>query len=130
MRHQMKTGYGAVIMIQHVSRRNSKFSFVQSEALIAFNYCALKALQLLTAEPTLRRSLRLQTGEPHHLRPLVGLVGDQPAEIRRRAADDHAAELVEARLDLRVGEHRIGLAVEPVDRRRGRALRRGEAGPG
>src|SRR5262245_46623501 len=58
-----------------------------------------------------RPSLRLEAGELHHLAPLLGLVGNEPAERRRRAADQDAAELVEACLHFRIDDHRVHLAV-------------------
>src|SRR5437868_14764284 len=50
-------------------------------------------------------------------------------EIGRRAADRHAAQLGEPRLDLGVGERRIDLAVELVDDLARGALGRREPAP-
>src|SRR5262249_31717549 len=60
-------------------------------------------------------SVRLDTGELHHLGPLFGFLCDQLAELRRRSRQRHAAEVGETGLHLGVGESRIDLFVELVD---------------
>src|SRR5215471_6539659 len=67
-------------------------------------------------------SVRLDTGELHHLGPLFGFLCDQPAELRRRSQQRHAAEVGETGLHLGVGESRIDLFVELVDDLCGRVL--------
>src|SRR5262245_12570963 len=43
------------------------------------------------------RLLRLDAGELDHLGPLFGFVGNELAEVRRRASEYHAADLCETR---------------------------------
>src|SRR5215831_4943763 len=50
-----------------------------------------------------------------HLGPFVGFRGDELSEVGRTASDQHAAELGEASLDLRVGQPGVDLLVELVD---------------
>src|SRR5262249_45360693 len=59
-----------------------------------------------------------------HLGPLVGFRGDELPEVGRTARDQHAAELREASLDLRVGQGGVDLLVELVNDLGRRALRR------
>jgi hypothetical protein len=47
---------------------------------------------------TCPRSLRLDTGEPDHLGPFFGFVGDELPEVGRRAGKYHAAQLGKLRL--------------------------------
>src|SRR5262249_33403889 len=49
-------------------------------------------------------SFRLDVGSPDHLGPLLGVVGDEPAEIGGRAGKQRAAELEQPRLELRILE--------------------------
>ena len=51
-------------------------------------------------------SLRLDVGRPHHLAPLLGVVGDDLGEIGRRAGQCGAADVGESRLHLGIGEAR------------------------
>src|SRR5262249_34204539 len=74
-------------------------------------------------------SVRLDTGELHHLGPLFGFLCDQLAELRRRSRQRHAAEVGETGLHLGVGESRIDLFVELVDDLCGRVLGNAKAVP-
>src|SRR5262245_62777191 len=74
-------------------------------------------------------SVRLDTGELHHLGPLFGFLCDQLAELRRRSRQRHAAEVGETGLHLGVGESRIGLFVELVDDLCGRVRGNAKAVP-
>src|SRR5215471_7878016 len=63
------------------------------------------------AERTLRNigiettaSVRLDVGRPDHLTPLVGLFGDEPADVGGRARKQHAAHFSEPRLDLGISK--------------------------
>src|SRR5215470_11215812 len=62
-----------------------------------------------------RDSLRLDVGRPDHPAPLLGLLGDELAEVGGRAGKHGAAELGEPRLRLGVGENRVDLLIEPHD---------------
>src|SRR6266853_1870722 len=61
------------------------------------------------------RSLGLDVGRPDHLAPLLGLVGDQLAEVGGRTRQRRAAHVSELRVDLRIGEGRVDLFVELID---------------
>src|SRR5262249_15267289 len=65
--------------------------------------------------PASRGSLRLDVGRPDHLAPLLGLVGNEPAEVGGRAREHRVAQLGDARPDLGIIEASIDLAVELVD---------------
>ena len=73
------------------------------------------------AERTLRNiwpdrgSLRLDVRRPDHLAPLLGVVGDELAEVGGRARQRRASEVSQLRLDFGIGEACIDLLVEPVD---------------
>src|SRR5262249_40561582 len=72
-------------------------------------------------------SVCLEVGRPDHLGPLLGVVGDEPAEIGGRAGKQRAAELEQPRLELRILERCVDLSVEPVDDPDRRCLRRTDA---
>ena len=59
--------------------------------------------------------LHFDVGSQDHLRPLLGLLGDELAEVGGRAWKHRCAHVGEPRLDLRVGESRVDLLVEFVD---------------
>ena len=59
----------------------------------------------------------LMPGELDHLGPFLGFVGEELAEFRRRSRSHGPAQVVEPRLDLRIGEAGIDLAVERLDDR-------------
>ena len=63
------------------------------------------------------------------LAPLLGFLGNQLAEFLGRAADQHAAEIVELRLHPGLGQHRVDLAVELVHDLPGRLSWRAHAVP-
>src|SRR5262249_670211 len=71
-------------------------------------------------------SLRLDAGEFDHLAPLLGFLGDELAELGRRAEKRPAAQVGKPIVHLWVGEGRIDLFVEFVDDLRGRIPRRTE----
>ena len=71
--------------------------------------------------------VRLGAGELDHLAPLLGLIGDELAEVGGRARKHRAAHVGDPRLDLGIGEARIDLLVELVDDFGGRVLGRAEA---
>jgi hypothetical protein len=56
---------------------------------------------------------------PDDLAPLLGFVGDELAEIGRRARKHRAAPVSQPRFDLRISEAGIDLLVEFVDDFRG-----------
>src|SRR5215510_13473679 len=60
-------------------------------------------------------SVCLDVGRPDHLAPLLGVVGDELAEIGGRSRQCHAAEVSEPRFHLGVGEGRVDLLVELLD---------------
>ena len=62
-----------------------------------------------------RALLRLDVGELDHLRPPLGLLGDELAELRGRHHQNRAAQVLEPPLDLRIGERGVDLAVEQID---------------
>src|ERR1700694_3383710 len=57
-------------------------------------------------------SLRLDAGEPHHLRPLLGFRGNEPGEVVGRTGKDFAAQIDKPRLERGIGEAGIDLPVE------------------
>src|SRR6266436_579875 len=71
-------------------------------------------------------SLRLDAGELDHLAPLLGFVGDELAEIGRRAGKRHCPEVRKPRLQRGIGEASIDLPIEPLDDCEGRILRHAE----
>src|SRR5262249_57537756 len=74
-------------------------------------------------------SLRLDVGEPHHLAPLLGFLGDEFAEIGGRAHEHRTAEVGKARLQLGIDKARVDLLVELLDDLCLRGLRRADAEP-
>src|ERR1700686_5536162 len=74
-------------------------------------------------------SVRLGARELDHFDPLLGFVGDELAEIGRRACEGYPTKIGEARLHLRIGEGRIDLLVDPVDDLVGGFLGRADALP-
>src|SRR5262245_60660320 len=58
-------------------------------------------------------SLRLDVRGPDHLAPLLGLFGDELAEVGRRACKRPASQIGKSRLDLGIGETRVDLYVQP-----------------
>src|SRR5262249_24183913 len=77
----------------------------------------------------LRRSLRLDAREFHHLGPLLGFLGDELAEVGRRTDKRCASETGESRLDIGIGKSRVDFLVELVDDVSRRVLGRAEAVP-
>src|SRR5262245_62391437 len=75
-------------------------------------------------------SLRLDIGRADDVAPLFGFVGDELAEIRRRAGQWGSSHAREARLQYRIGEAFVHGAVEPVDHLARRMARHGKSGPG
>jgi hypothetical protein len=69
-------------------------------------------------------SFGLEVGGADDLGPLLGLGGDEIAEIRRRARQRRVAEVGELRLDPRIGERGVDLPVDPLDDLGWRAARR------
>src|SRR5262252_2666159 len=61
------------------------------------------------------RLLRLDAGKLDHLCPLLGLLGDELAEVGGRAGHHGAAQVGKPRLHLGIAESRVDLPVEPVD---------------
>src|SRR6478672_2742518 len=59
--------------------------------------------------------LRLNVGRADYLSPLLGLFGDELAEIGRRATEHHAIQGGKPRLDFRIGEAGIDLLVQLLD---------------
>src|SRR5262245_15555307 len=72
-------------------------------------------------------SVCLEVGRPDHLGPLLGVVGNELAEIGGRAGKQRAAEVEQPRLELRILERCVDLPVEPVDDPDRRCLRRTDA---
>src|SRR5262245_51643633 len=62
-----------------------------------------------------RRSLRLDVGRPDHLAPLLGVVGDELAEIGGRADKRCASEVSQPRLDFGIGEAGVNCLIELVN---------------
>src|SRR5262245_12006711 len=59
--------------------------------------------------------LRLDVGRPNHLAPLLGFVGDELAEVGRRANKHRAAEVSKPRLQPRIGNTGVNLLVKLLD---------------
>src|ERR1700722_7766416 len=72
-------------------------------------------------------SLRLDIRELDHLGPFLGFVGNELAEIGRRAGKHHGAEIGKPLLQRGIGEAGIDLFVQLVDDVGGRALWRADA---
>src|SRR5712691_10891977 len=96
------------------SRKTLKLSLSYSDVLMAF-----ATLSWMSVYPC----------EFHHLGPLLGLVGDELAEILDRARQQRRALLGEARPQLGIGEARVDLLVEPRDDLGRRAFGREHAVP-
>ena len=62
-----------------------------------------------------RGSLRRDVGRADHLGPLLGIVGDELAEVGRRTLKDRYAQGRKSRLDLGISEGSIDFLVELVD---------------
>jgi|307.fasta_scaffold21668_2 hypothetical protein len=58
--------------------------------------------------------LHLDVGRPDHLAPLLGIVGDEFAEVGGRARERLAPQVGKPRLHLGIGEARVDLRVELV----------------
>ena len=56
-------------------------------------------------------SVRLRAREFDHLGPLLGFLGDELAEIGRRAGHHRAAQVSKPRLDLGIGETGVDLSL-------------------
>jgi hypothetical protein len=54
-------------------------------------------------------SVGLDISGPDHLAPLLGLIGNDLAEVGGRTRNHCAAQVSKARLDLRIGEARVDL---------------------
>src|SRR5262249_13466863 len=88
------------------------------------------SIGIATQSPCSPHSFRLHAREADHLAPLLGLLGNQPAECRGRARDQHAAKLVELCFHRWLGQHRVDLAIELVDDGGGRPSWGTRTGPG
>src|SRR5262245_54391870 len=75
------------------------------------------------------RSFRLDTRELDHLAPLLGVIGDELAEVGGRAWKCSGTQLGEPRLHLGIGESRVDLLVELLDDLGRRGLRCADADP-
>src|SRR5215472_3862207 len=75
-------------------------------------------------------SFRFDVGRPDHLGPLLGLFGDELAEVGRRAWKCGGAPLRKPRLHLGIGKGRVDLRVELRNDFGGRVLGRADAVPG
>src|SRR5438094_702021 len=76
------------------------------------------------------RLLRLDACELDHLAPLLGLFGDQLAEVAGRTGERCSALVGEARLVLRISKRGVDRLVEHLDDLRRRVPRRADAGHG
>src|SRR5262245_17024949 len=65
--------------------------------------------------PRSRRSLRLDVRRTDHLGPLLGIFGDELAEVGRRTLKDRYAQGGKSRLDLGISEGGIDFLVEFPD---------------
>src|SRR5262245_28797857 len=75
-------------------------------------------------------SLRLDAGRLDHFGPFLGFVGDELAEIGRRADKRRASKVGKPRLHLGIGEAGVDLLVELVEGFDRRAIGRADAVPG
>ena len=73
------------------------------------------------------QSLRLDVGCPDHLGPLLDFVGNELAEVGRRARKHRATQVGKPRLYFEVGEPGVDLSVELVNNFGGCVLRRADA---
>src|SRR5712675_2942407 len=69
---------------------------------------------------------RRDVGSPDHLAPLLGFVGKKLSELGRRARENRAAKVGNARLDLGIAESRVDLPIELVDNLRRNVLWRAD----
>src|SRR5262245_10863168 len=76
-----------------------------------------------------RQSLRLDVECPDDIAPFLGFVGDELAEVGRRAWKCGGAPLGKPRLHLGIGKGRVDLRVEFLDDLCLRGLRRADAEP-
>src|SRR5262249_839099 len=74
-------------------------------------------------------SLQLDIGDPDHLAPLFGFVGNQLAEIGGRAGKHRAAEIGELRLKVGIRNADVDGRVQFFDDLSRRVFRRADAGP-
>src|SRR5262245_63685679 len=74
-------------------------------------------------------SFRLDVGRPDHLGPLLGLVGDELAEIGGGTGERRTSQIEKPRFDPRIGEGDVDFSVELVDDIVRRRLGRGGAPP-
>src|SRR5262249_61911868 len=74
-------------------------------------------------------SLQLDIGDPDHLAPLFGFVGNQLAEIGGRAGKHRAAEIGELRLEVVIRNADIDGRVQFFDDLSRRVFRCADAGP-
>src|SRR5215510_4618638 len=74
-------------------------------------------------------SVRLDACEPHHIAPLLRLLGDQLAEVSGRTRKHRAAEVSEPRFQVGIGEATVDILVEFLDYLGRRSLRRADAIP-
>src|SRR5262249_441571 len=77
--------------------------------------------------PRLRRSLRLDARELHHLAPLLGLICDELSKVGGRERKHIATDVGKLRLQLGIGERGVDLPVELVDDLGRRIFGRAEA---
>src|SRR5262245_30662315 len=75
------------------------------------------------------KSLRLDAGELHDLRPFLGFLSDELGKVGGRAPKRHAAQLGKSCLQLRIGEAGVDFLVELVDDLGRRVSRSAEAAP-
>jgi hypothetical protein len=74
-------------------------------------------------------SLGLEAREPDDLAPLLGLVGNELAEVGERGAHEHQAQIRQARRHRGVCEDDVDLRVQEIDNLGGRAFGRTDAPP-
>src|SRR5262249_18707787 len=74
--------------------------------------------------------VHLDVERPHHLAPLLGLLGKELREIGRRAGKRHAAGLGKPCPEAGIGEGGVDLPVERIDDLSRRVLRCADADPG
>src|SRR5713101_2803770 len=72
-------------------------------------------------------SVWLRAREPYHAAPLLGFLGDQPAEFSRRSAERRFTQISKPRLDHRMGEDGVRFQIQPLDDLSGRIPRRADA---
>src|SRR5579859_7972762 len=102
----VQSGLGAAAAPVTYARRHT----IRKPIDLLFMSLRKPAHPAVNGAPVRRVSLRLDAGKPDHLAPLLGLVGDELAEIGRRARQQRGAEIGELGLDLRLGQDRLRLA--------------------